>query len=86
MIPMGILVGATLLFGLIAIYAILHCKHAWEFVDKTELPSRIEEARKHSVNLGNFWTGQVQEMLEKKVIIVLRCPKCGNSKILRENN
>jgi hypothetical protein len=87
---MTLLAGFSMIGIMIVVMAIIvkafQCKHAWEFVDKTELPSRIEEARKHSVNLGNFWTAQVQDMLERKVIIVLRCPKCGNAKILRESN
>lgn len=86
MIPMSILVGATVLFGLISMYLVFKCKHSWEFVDKTELPSRVEEAVKNSIKLGNFWTSQIQDMLEKKVVIVLRCPKCGKAKILRESN
>lgn len=86
----------TLLFmvGLVAFISIIlvilgqifRCKHAWEFVDKTELPSRLEEAKKSGTNLATLWAYQVQEMSEKKVIIVLRCPKCGQPKILKESN
>ena len=87
---MTLLAGFSMIGIMIVVMAIIvkafQCKHAWEFVDRTELLSRIEQARKHSVNLGNFWTAQVQDMLERKVIIVLRCPKCGNAKILRESN
>lgn len=86
----------TLLAGLgvigIAIVVIVlllkafQCKHAWEFVDKTEFPSKLEEATKRGVAVSSFWNSQLEEITTKRVVIVLRCPKCGQTKVLRESN
>jgi hypothetical protein len=80
--------GVIIIVGiLVALF--LHatkCKHAWEFVDKTELPSKIEEAKKNGVDVNDLWDSQIEEMSEKKVVIVLRCPKCGTPKIYSETN
>lgn len=86
----------TLLAGLvvlgIAIVVIMllvqgfSCKHAWEFVDKTEFPSRLEEAIKHGVSVSSFWNSQLEAITTKRVVIVLRCPKCGATKVMRESN
>ena len=69
------------------LFVALRCKHAWEFVDKTEFPPPIEAAKKNGVDvkwdLGSF---QLQQMSKKTVLIVLRCPKCGSPKILRETH
>lgn len=63
------------------------CKHAWEFVDKTEFPPPIEVAVKSGVNLTwGLTTWQRHAMSKKTVVIVLRCPKCGESQILRETH
>jgi len=85
----GIVVGgsiAILVLIFVLAYNALKCKHAWEFVDKTEMSSRLEEAKKSGVNLREFWAYQLEEMAQKKVVIVLRCPKCGAPKIYTETN
>ena len=86
---MGILAAASiavLVLIFVLAYTALRCKHAWEFVDKTEMTSRLEEAKKNGVNLREFWAYQLEEMAQKKVVIVLRCPKCGTPKIYTETN
>lgn len=75
----GVLVVALLM-------AAFRCKHAWEFVDKTEFPSKLEEATKRGVSVSSFWNSQVESLTTKWVVIVLRCPKCGEAKVLRESN
>jgi hypothetical protein len=62
------------------------CKHSWEFVDKTELTSRMEELMKAGVTSGYLWPSQVESMCTRYVIIVIRCPKCGKSKVIKEGN
>lgn len=62
------------------------CKHAWEFVDKTEFPPPIETAKKNGISVNYMWDSDIKEMSRKTVVIVLRCPKCGAAKILRETH
>lgn len=76
---MGVVVIALLI-------AAFRCTHAWEFVDKTEFPSPIETATKNGVSTYSFWNSQLEEMSKKTIVIVLRCPKCGSAKILRETH
>lgn len=68
-----------------ALYLFFRCKHAWELVDKTQLPSRLEE-------MSKFWkpttmeTYRVVEAAEVRATLVIRCPKCGHCKIIRMSN
>lgn len=80
------LVSAIGIFLLALLVKAFSCKHAWEFVDKTEFPSKLEEAKKHGVCVSSFWHSQLESITTKRVVIVLRCPKCGSTKILRESN
>lgn len=59
------------------------CPHLWELVDKVEFPSIGEEARRLGMVLNDIkGMENIQAVYEKKVKIVLRCPKCGTSQIL----
>lgn len=72
---------------MVGIVKAFQCKHMWEFVDKTEFPAPIEAAVKNGVSLTwGLTTWQRHEMSKKTVVIVLRCPKCGESQILRETH
>lgn len=84
MILIGILSGLGAAAFICLLYDIFRCKHQWEFVDKTEFPAPIEEARKAGV--GSVWLHNVHTMCKKTVVIVIRCTKCGASKILRERH
>lgn len=67
------------------LYLFFRCKHAWELVDKTQLPSRLEV-------MHQFWkpttmeTYRVVEAAEVRATLVVRCPKCGHCKIIRMSN
>jgi|KBSSwiStaDraftv2_1062776.scaffolds.fasta_scaffold03148_15 hypothetical protein len=87
---MNIVLVVTFAWSLVAAaasiwYHFLRCVHAWELVDKTELPSKLEVIRK-------FWPpkqmGADELMMAAKVCatIVVRCPKCGGCKIIRMSN
>ena len=66
-------------------YFFLRCVHAWELVDKTQLPSKIEE-------IAKYWKPnqmQISQLLEAAKVcatIVVRCPRCGGCKIIRMSN
>jgi hypothetical protein len=65
------------------------CKHSWEFVDKTEFQPPVQEYVKAGGSRLHTWymsTDQIKSMSKKTVVIVLRCPKCGEAKILRETH
>lgn len=62
------------------------CSHAWEYVDKAELCSRLEEANKNGYSINSFSNLEIERMSRRFVIIVLRCSKCGKAKIFKESN
>jgi hypothetical protein len=77
--------AGSILFALFMIaWALCRCPHAWEFVDKTELPAPIETAHKYLNGIAYF-PSDVARLCSKKVIIVIRCPNCGTAKVLRES-
>ena len=82
---MTVTVGAVLVVALLFLWRFCRCAHPWEFVDKTELPSRLEEMKK----AGKFRPGTSEELVrcaEKWIVIVIRCPKCGAVQVFRESN
>lgn len=89
MILIGVLasVGGMIFLGLL--YEIFRCKHQWEFVDKTEFPPAVQEYVKAGGSRLHTWymsTHQIEKMSKKTVVIVIRCPKCGTPKVLRETH
>lgn len=84
MVLIGILSGLGGGAFIFLIYDIFRCKHQWEFVDKTEFPAPIEEARK--AQISNIWLSDLPGMCKKTVVIVIRCTKCGASKVMRETH
>jgi hypothetical protein len=87
MILMGILCGLGAFTFIFLLYEVFRCKHQWEFVDKTEFPPPIETAKKNGVDIKwDFTSWQLEKMSKKTVVIVIRCPKCGTAKVLRETH
>lgn len=87
MILIGILSGLGASAFIFLLYEIFRCKHQWEFVDKTEFPPPIEAAKKNGVDVEwDLWGSQLEAMSKKTVVIVIRCSKCGASKVLRETH
>ncbi len=79
------LTTGSVLFALFMIFwALCRCPHAWEFVDKTEFPPPIETANKFLGGI-HYYPSDLVRLCSKRVIIVLRCPKCGTAKVLRES-
>lgn len=66
-------------------YFFLRCVHAWELVDKTQLPSKLEEMSKYwKPNTMDALT--LSEAAKVCATIVVRCPKCGGCKIIKMSN
>lgn len=87
MIAIGILSGLGAIVFVFLLYEIFRCKHQWEFVDKTEFPAPIEMAKKNGVSMTwDLSSWQIESMSKKTVVIVIRCPKCGMPKVLRESH
>lgn len=73
-----------ILFTLLMMFlALMRCTHAWESVDREEIPSPIEVGRKAGLASVHYTTNQLPFLLQRKVIIVLKCPNCGSVKIIR---
>ena len=80
------LTTGSVLFALFMIgWALCRCPHAWELVDKTELPSPIETGAKAGLTTISHFPSDAVKMMSKRLIIVIRCPKCGVAKVLRES-
>ncbi len=62
----------------------MFCKHDFEIIDKTVLESAFEQADKS--NRGNMSASNVETLFRKKVIILLKCPKCKELKKIVETN
>ena len=87
MIITGILATLGAMAFVYLLYEVFRCKHHWEFVDKTEFAPPIETAKKNGVSTTwDLSSWQVEAMSKKTVVIVIRCDKCGASKILRERH
>lgn len=83
---LNVYVGLTTagVFLLLTLWRLMRCVHAWDLVDKTELPSRLEDMAKSGVSVNYLPNYYIDKMTHRTVILALRCPKCGAAKIHRE--
>lgn len=81
-------IGASLITVLLVLWRFCRCNHSWELVDKTEFLSPLEEAKKsgHVVSLSGMFVSEAIRFVTKVVVLVIRCPKCGAAKVLREKS
>lgn len=76
--------AAALILALALIFRLFRCAHAWELVDKTEFPSMIDESKRLGYTMNGVQGLEImQEIYSRRVIVVMRCPKCGAAKILK---
>lgn len=61
------------------------CAHAWQLVDKTELPSRIEVMCKNW-KPANMYTSELMDASTVRATVVMRCDRCGAAKIIHMTN
>ena len=60
----------------------LFCKHEWEKVSETMMPSAFDIATESKYTVKNAWPNH----LRRKFILVLACKKCGAlNKTVEEN-
>lgn len=69
---------------LVLLWNLTKCIHAWELVDKTELPSGFENMAKVGIQPQSLSGWYISELSKKTVIIAMRCPKCGAARIYKE--
>lgn len=74
----------SILACLILLWRLLRCVHAWELVDKTELPSGFENMGKIGIQPQILSGYYISELSKKTVILAMRCPKCGAARIYKE--
>lgn len=81
-------IGMSLFTVLLVLWRFCRCAHCWELVDKTEFLSPLEEAKKsgHAVSLSGLFVSDGIKLVTKVVVLVIRCPKCGAAKVLREKS
>lgn len=64
----------------------MFCKHEWEEISKDVLPSAWEQLSKTAGNDLKKITNVDPVLFQKKIIIVLRCKKCGKIERVVETN
>lgn len=78
-----VLVLVSVALGVL-MWRLLRCVHAWELVDKTELPPPIEAYEKNrGLHLTSGWlsTSQGERMSQRTLVLAMRRPKCGAARI-----
>lgn len=79
--PALICIAVPVFFWALAFWC-LRCIHAWEFVDKTEFKPAIEDLKPPI----SYFPWDLQWLLRRTVVIVVRCHKCGRVKTIRESS
>lgn len=83
----AVVIGILAIIGLwtVILAWFFRCKHAWELVDKTELPSRIRELTECGMRDKFLWSEDLRKMASRTIVLALRCPKCGEARIYKES-
>ena len=72
--------------ALFILHRLFRCKHKWELVDKTEVPSQLSELRKHAWVPQQMTPENYRGVSTIKILLCVRCPDCGAIKVIRESN
>ena len=66
------------------------CKHKWQVLDKTTIPSKMAVYDAHSESLRGVRTSALpldfDSLLKETVVITMSCEKCGKLEIIKETN
>ncbi len=73
---------AAIFVVIYALHRFTRCLHPWELVDKTEFPAPIVVWRQ--VGLSAPLDSMAERLCKRTVVLAWRCPKCGATKIFRE--
>lgn len=66
---------------------VFRCPHKWELVDKTELPSRLDNLVKNGFTpVREVPASTMLAMAKVNATVVVRCDRCGKAKIIRMSN
>ncbi len=79
---MSIEFGSVLMVVLLVLWRFCRCAHAWELVDKTKFPPKWDSMGDED----EYYISQVPHLLSRKIILVIRCTKCGAAQIFTESN
>lgn len=71
----------SLAFALWWICRLARCRHAWELIDKTEMPAPILSLQKVALKEVSCFKEDTPRLLSMTVVLALRCSKCGAAKI-----
>lgn len=64
-------------------WAVFRCRHHWELVDKTEIPSRLETILQATGRFSYTWTSEITNIAYRRIVLAMRCQKCGRAKIFK---
>lgn len=67
----------------VVLWKVFGCKHFWELVDKTEFESRLETVMKTCGKFPYLYSHEVPDAAYKRVVLAMRCNKCGHAKIFK---
>ncbi len=62
----------------------MFCEHDFEIIDKTILESAYEQCQKAGVD--KMRASSIEDFFRKKLIIIMKCPKCRKVKKIVETN
>jgi tRNA 2-selenouridine synthase SelU len=66
---------------------IWNCKHDWKILDKTMLPSKMEELTRFGGGFkGTAFAVDFDDMCQKNLVLTCACTKCGKLEVIRESN
>jgi hypothetical protein len=81
LIGWGCFLGGVFMGLLLGSFLKAKCIHDWEPVVERELPSQIEEMKKHGVRFEQLvWSSDVLRASSKKFFALVSCKKCGGIK------
>lgn len=80
------LAGSVAVLGILLMWRLFRCAHAWELVDKTEFPSRLEEFVKQTNKVPKHVEDWRLPYCRKVVALVIRCSKCGSARVIKQSN
>jgi hypothetical protein len=74
--------GSSFAVTLFLLHRVLRCKHDWQLVDKTEMPSRLEIIRQGRSHEVPYLSGtDLYRIAYRRTVLAMRCSRCGHAVI-----